>query len=140
MDTKEIAAESPRYSATTHGVTVTIFPEFVPRESKPEQSIYVFAYHVTIENRSERKVQLINRHWIVISGGSQIADVKGEGVVGLQPVMEKNAGFTYSSWTVVHDSVGAMFGTYTFRSETGEFFDVKIPRFDLIHIDSATVH
>ena len=128
------------YSKTTKDVEVVISPRFIEPESNLEQGVYAHAYTVTLRNHSRRTVQLINRHWIVMSAGRQIADVKGEGVVGEQPILHPGESYQYTSWTVIKDSVGAMHGVYTFYAETGEFFDVEIPRFNLIYADPTSIH
>jgi len=108
--------------------------------SDVEAGVYVFTYEVIIENTGSDTIQLLNRHWVVISGGRQYADVKGDGVVGEQPILEPGNIFSYASFTVIAEAVGSMHGSYTFRSESGEFFDVAIPQFDLIYIDCSTIH
>ena len=128
------------YSKTSRDIRVTVIPEFVQSESRVDQGRYVFAYHVTIENLGSETVRLINRHWVVVSSGRQIADVKGEGVVGDQPVLEQGGEYRYSSWTIIADPSGSMHGEYTFLSESGHFFDVEIPQFDLVHEASLVVH
>lgn len=128
------------YSLVTHDVRVTITPQFLEERSDIDSDVYVFTYEVTIENHGTETIQLLNRHWIVMAGGQQHADIKGDGVVGEQPILETGEGFTYASFTVVNQPVGSMFGTYTFRSESGAFFDVMIPESDLIYVDPTLVH
>ncbi len=55
-----------------------------------------------------------------------------EGVVGDQPILMPGEVYRYTSGTSISDPVGAMLGSYTFQTETGEFFDVSIPKFELI--------
>ncbi|MCL4148090.1 UNVERIFIED_CONTAM: hypothetical protein GTU68_033737, partial [Idotea baltica] len=61
-----------------------------------------------MRNLGEISAQLVNRHWVVLSSERQIADVKGEGVVGEQPVLDPEEEYTYTSWTTVIDPAGAM--------------------------------
>ncbi|MCB0329847.1 MAG: Co2+/Mg2+ efflux protein ApaG [Bdellovibrionales bacterium] len=128
------------YSQTTEGIEVTASPTFLPERSEKAKSLFAYSYRVRIVNTGDVTSQLINRHWKVISGGRQIADVKGEGVIGEQPVLQPGEAFEYESWTIVHDPIGSMLGTYTFVTENGVFFDVTIPEFPLIHISDMTVH
>lgn len=130
---REAAREAVTVSETTNNVRVTVFPEFLEDHSEPGKNSYAFAYTVTIENIGDNTVQLLRRTWIVNSGGAEFLQVKGDGVVGEQPVLEANDGFRYSSGTVIKDPVGSMHGYYTFRSEDGTYFEVIIPRFDLIY-------
>ena len=129
-----------KYSKTTRDIQVSVMPDYLPEQSDVEGQRYSYAYSVKLENNGAETVQLINRHWVVMSGGRQIADVKGEGVVGDQPVLEPGAAYEYTSWTTVIDVVGSMYGTYTFYSEKGEFFDVAIPEFHLVYVDDTAVH
>ena len=136
----EAVGGSEYYSQTTKDIEVTVTPAFTPEQSDPARSVYSFSYTVTLVNKGRQIVQLLNRHWLVFSGMKQIADVKGEGVVGEQPILRAGESYRYTSGTVVVDSFGHMYGTYTFRSEAGEFFDVVIPRFNLLFVSSSVVH
>ena len=127
-------------SQATENVIVKVTPEYVEQESTPENRVYAFAYHVSIENNRRDSIQLLNRHWKIFAGGVQIADVKGEGVVGEQPVLEPGQIHRYSSFSVVNSETAHMFGFYTFIAENGEFFDVAIPEFQLNYEPSLTLH
>ncbi len=119
------------YAAITHGIKVSAAPAFHPEQSDPSSGFYMFTYTIIIENLSDQAVQLINRHWMVFSGETQCADVKGEGVVGEQPLLLPRERYVYTSGTSITDPVGSMYGTYTFRGQNGEFFNVDIPKFFL---------
>ena len=139
-DTVDPEAFHGTYTLVTRDVQVTVVPQFIEERSDVESDVYVFTYEVTIENHGSETIQLLNRHWQVMSAGMQYADIKGDGVVGEQPVLESGDGFTYASFTVIDEPMGSMLGTYTFRSENGEFFDVTIPEFDLIFISESQIH
>ncbi len=136
---QDTVAEQP-YTLTTKDIRISVTPEFEESRSRIDDGIYAYSYHVIIENFGTAAAQLINRHWKVFSAGKQIADVKGEGVVGEQPALAPGEIYEYTSWTIVRDEVGAMSGTYTFVNETGEFFDVQIPEFHLLYIESPEIH
>ena len=119
-------------------LTVKVIP--VEEESDIANNIFAFSYSITIENKSAVTTRLINRHWKVFSAGKQIADVKGEGVVGQQPVLKPKDSFEYSSWTVVRDPMGSMKGIFTFVTAAGEFFDLEVPEFNLVFKDRLTIH
>lgn len=140
MKNVENSNPSGAYSKTTHDVRVTVVPTFIKERSDIHAGVYVFVYEVTIENHSDKVIQLLNRHWIVMSGGRQYADVKGDGVVGEQPLFEPGTAYTYTSFTVIDMQFGSMLGAYTFRNEQGVFFDVTIPEFDLIYADEQVIH
>jgi ApaG protein len=46
------------YKAVTRGISVTVTPRYMPKESSPEQGRYFFAYTVEIINTSLERVQL----------------------------------------------------------------------------------
>jgi len=122
----------PLFTETTSGITVAASPETVHEESRPDEEVFVFAYTITISNNSSEAVQLLERHWIIESGGEQIGEVEGPGVVGVQPVIPAGKEFVYTSSTVIRDPIGAMYGQYLFRRESGDPLFVRIPKFKLI--------
>jgi len=121
-------------------IIISVSTDFLPDQSETTKALFAFSYTIRIVNEGKVTAQLLNRHWRVFSGGRQIADVKGEGVVGEQPILQPGEAFEYESGTLIHDPIGAMDGTFTFVDEFGVFFDVNIPEFSLIHLDDLTVH
>ena len=119
------------FSETTQNITVSVVPSPIMEESDPTEGRYSFAYTVSIENKSDATVQLMERHWIIESADEQINEVVGPGVVGVQPVLQPGNHFEYTSSAVIRDPIGSMKGTYVFRRSTGGFFVVQIPRFKL---------
>lgn len=115
----------------TKGIRVSVISEPLTDNSEPDAGVYAFSYTVTIQNTSPVACQLIERHWIVNSGGERVAEVVGPGVIGEQPNLNPGESFKYTSGAVIQDPIGFMDGSYTFRDETGKFFEVGIPRFDL---------
>lgn len=122
------------------GIKISVRVRVAEEESDIISSQFVFSYTITLENVGLMSSQLINRHWKVFSNDQQIADVKGEGVVGQQPILRPMDSFEYSSWTAISDPSGYMEGIYTFLSEDGVFFDVEIPKFILEFRNRDNVH
>ncbi|MCC6954749.1 MAG: Co2+/Mg2+ efflux protein ApaG [Deltaproteobacteria bacterium] len=120
------------YSEITRNVRVSVRPQYLDDHSDPDRGVFVFAYSVTVENFGLETVQLLRRHWVVNSGGGLYTEVKGDGVVGEQPVLACGDSFTYTSTSMIKDPVGSMYGTYMFQSEDGQDFEVTIPEFDLV--------
>jgi ApaG protein len=110
----------------------------MPDDSRPGEGVYVFAYTITIENRSNDTVQLMERQWTIESADEQIGEVEGPGVVGVQPTLKPGESFEYTSSTLIRDPVGSMRGSYVFRRLSGGMFVVQIPRFRLLY--PATFH
>ncbi|MCB0344880.1 MAG: Co2+/Mg2+ efflux protein ApaG [Bdellovibrionales bacterium] len=132
LDTCEEERRIPSYSETTNGIKVSVYPEYLEEQSDPFNSIFSFSYTVWIENQGSESVQLLGRHWLVCSGGEDFTEVKGEGVVGEQPIIGPGEHFNYSSGASIKDPVGSMYGSYTLIDSGGEIFEVEIPEFDLI--------
>jgi ApaG protein len=120
------------YQAKTNRIVVTVKPTYQHKESNPSIGKFIFSYQVTIENNGFEPVKLISRHWLITDSLTPTREVVGEGVVGLQPVIEENQSFEYASWSPINSAIGMMSGTYTFiKVKDGSQFDVKIPPFYL---------
>ena len=119
------------YSATTRAIAVTVRPQYLPDQSYPAKSQYVWAYQVRIENKGDVAVQLRSRHWKITDGLGQRKEVKGPGVIGKTPRLNPGEVFEYTSGTPLSTPSGFMGGTYQMVSETGEAFDIEIPTFSL---------
>ena len=102
-------------------------PEFMGRQ----QGQYAFAYKITVTNRGDQAVTLMNRHWIITHGDGHIEEVKGEGVVGEQPRLEPGQSFSYTSGALIPTTTGSMTGNYEFVTDSGETFLAAIPEFVL---------
>lgn len=121
------------YTAVTQHIKISVQPDHLEDSSDPNNNVFAFSYTIRIENLGDETVQLLERHWIITSGGAHLAEVVGPGVVGHQPVLESGQSYEYTSGAVIHDPIGAMKGSYTFRSNKGDFFEVAIPPFDLLY-------
>jgi ApaG protein len=119
------------YEATTRAIRVSVRPQYLPDQSDPADSQYVWAYHVRIENKSEQTVQVRSRHWRITDGLGRLQEVRGPGVIGKTPMLRPGEVFEYTSGTPLSTSSGIMSGWYQVVSETGENFDIEIPAFSL---------
>jgi ApaG protein len=119
------------YEATTHGIRVSVVPEFLADRSEPDDNYFVWAYTIIIENTSERTVTLRTRHWEIIDANGQRQHVDGEGVVGKQPTLGPGERFEYTSGCPLGTSSGFMTGFYTMESREGELINVEVPAFSL---------
>ena len=61
---------------------VEVAPRYLPDQSSPAQSLFVFAYTITISNTGEVAAQLVSRTWNVNDANGHTEKVKGLGVVG----------------------------------------------------------
>lgn len=120
------------HAATTRGVTVRVAVSYFAEQSDPASGRWFWAYHVRIENASDRTVQLLSRSWTIVDGRGGRHEVQGEGVVGEQPLIAPGASFDYVSGCPLATPTGAMSGRYQMVGEEGGRFEVAIPRFALI--------
>ena len=117
----------------TNGIKISVQPYYVAEESAPIQQKYIHAYRIVIENKSNNTVQLLDRHWVIIESNGLQKEVKGQGVVGEQPILNPGEKFEYSSWCPLVTDFGKMYGTYTMlRVDEGSTFEVQVPEF-LLH-------
>lgn len=120
-----------RFYRMTEGMRITVWPQYVPDHSDPGEPRYVFAYHIRVENVSDRTAQLLWRHWDI---GDELAGdsvVEGMGVVGEQPVLAPGDVHEYESFCVLRGRRGHMVGWYEFKRPDGSTFRAAIPRFEL---------
>jgi len=115
--------------AVTEGVRVRVESRFVPQQSNPGRGRYVFTYTVKIDNESPTTVQLRTRHWVITDANARVEEVRGEGVVGEQPVIEAGQSFQYTSGCILRTPWGTMNGTYRLHREDGSSFDALISPF-----------
>jgi len=114
-----------------YDITVAARTAFIPDQSDLDGNRYVFAYTITITNTGTLPAQLMSRHWIITDANNQVQEVRGEGVVGEQPLLRPNESFQYTSGTAIATPVGTMRGTYQMIAEDGKQFDAAIPEFTL---------
>lgn len=119
------------YSEVTNSIKISVDPIFMEDQSEPEDFRYVWAYHVCIENQGLDTVQLMRRHWHITDSQGRINEVRGEGVVGEQPVLKPGESFKYTSGTPLTTSSGFMVGSYQMVDRAGTSFSVSIPAFSL---------
>ena len=119
------------YTKTTKSINITVNPYYLEDQSEPDQQHYVWAYQVTINNLGKESVQLKNRFWKIIDSNGIKQEVRGEGVVGEQPVLAPGESFEYTSGCPLSTSSGIMGGFYEMERHGGERFEVAIPTFSL---------
>ncbi|MFA5244528.1 MAG: Co2+/Mg2+ efflux protein ApaG [Pedobacter sp.] len=117
----------------TDGVKISVETIYQPEYSNPANEHFMFAYRINIENLTEYSVQLLNRHWMIFDSNGTKREVEGEGVVGLQPVIEPGNHHEYVSGCNLKTDMGSMKGFYEMiRIVDGQKFNVNIPEFQLI--------
>jgi len=124
--------------ADTPQVTVQVVTTYLPSHSRPRDRQYAFAYTITIGNQGKLPVQLLSRHWIITDADNAVQEVRGEGVVGEQPLIQPGTSFRYTSGATLATPVGRMEGSYTMtlclpgqERAAENRFQVPIPAFSL---------
>src|SRR5437868_14136785 len=124
--------ESSRmYRTITRQIEVTVEPNFLPERSSVEHRQCFWSYTIVITNTGEETVQLRTRHWIITDATGRKQEVRGEGVVGEQPVLAPGERFEYTSGVPLPTASGFMTGRYQMVSESGERFEIDVPTFSL---------
>ena len=130
-DPRQLAEHMQAYSETTRDITVTVRPVFLENRSVPVDHQYFWADFVRIENRGSEPVRLMRRHWRITDSLGRLHEVRGDGVVGQQPLIEPGATFEYDSGTPLATPSGIMVGTYQMVTNNGQAFDIAVPAFSL---------
>lgn len=119
------------YRAVTRRIEVTVEPNFLPERSSAENCQYFWSYTIVITNAGDETVQLRTRHWIITDASGRKQEVRGEGVVGEQPVLEPGQRFEYTSGVPLATASGFMAGRYQMVTASGEPFEIDVPAFSL---------
>ena len=119
------------YRKTTRSIQVTVVPLYLDEQSDPDENRYVWAYHVSLENTGVETVQLLSRYWNITDANGKVLEVRGDGVVGEQPILRPHEQFEYTSGTPLSTPSGIMTGSYLMKTNDGQSFDVEIPAFSL---------
>ena len=114
-----------------NNIKVDVETRYIEEQSNPEQNYFVFAYTITIQNQGRQTAQLLTRHWIITDSNHKVQEVRGDGVVGEQPLLKPGEQFVYTSGTMLETSVGTMKGSYQMESGDGSKFDATIEEFVL---------
>lgn len=119
-------------TAVTEGIRISVEARYDSVHSFTQGAHHLFAYFITIENKNDFDVQLLDRHWNIFDAIGLYSEVEGEGVVGMQPVIPAGKRYSYNSACNLFSGIGKMDGHYGMkRIDTSERFEVKIPEFQL---------
>jgi ApaG protein len=117
----------------SEGMEVSVETFYQPDYSNPISGEYMFAYRITIENHNGFAVKLHRRHWHIFDSNGSYREVEGEGVVGVQPILQPGERYQYVSGCNLRTEMGKMHGTYTMENlNNKKTFEVNIPVFEMI--------
>ena len=119
---------------TTNNIKVSVISRYEPEQSYPGKAKYVYSYWIKIENKGDLAVQLLSREWLIKDSNLMIREVKGDGVIGQQPIIEGGGFHQYSSWCPVSSPVGQMTGKYKMKRMLDDsIFYVDVPTIPMIY-------
>jgi ApaG protein len=117
----------------SEGMEVSVETFYQPDYSNPISGEYMFAYRITIENHNSFSVKLQRRHWHIFDSNGSYREVEGEGVVGVQPILQTGERYQYVSGCNLRTEMGKMYGSYTMENlNNKKTFEVNIPIFEMI--------
>ena len=117
--------------AELNKIRVDVETRYIEDQSNPDQNYYVFAYTITIRNHGRQGAKLLTRHWVITDSNQKVQEVRGDGVVGEQPLLKPGEQFVYTSGTRLETAVGTMKGSYQMLADDGSRFDANIDEFVL---------
>lgn len=92
----------------------------------------MFAYRITIENTNPFPIKLLSRHWFVFDSNGSLRETEGEGVVGVQPLINPGEHYQYLSGCNLRTEIGKMYGTYLMENVSNKNrFKVTVPAFEM---------
>ena len=117
----------------SEGMEVSVETFYQPDYSNPISGEYMFAYRITIENHNNFSVKLQRRHWHIFDSNGSYREVEGEGVVGVQPILQPGERYQYVSGCNLRTEMGKMYGSYTMENLNNKItFEVNIPIFEMV--------
>ena len=120
-------------TAITNDISITVETSYQHNRNFITNSEHMFAYRITITNKGDYTIKLLSRHWFITDVNVEHSEVEGEGVVGLQPILEPGESHQYVSGCAIYSEFGKMYGTFLMeRQIDGKLFEVSIPQFQLI--------
>ncbi|VAW23990.1 ApaG protein [hydrothermal vent metagenome] len=117
----------------TNGIKISVISNFEGTSYRNYRLYYAFSYQITIENKSNETVQLLDRHWKIFDSLNNTEVIEGSGVIGEKPILKPTEKHTYKSNCFLTSPIGAMKGFYNMINfETSKTFKVYIPTFQLM--------
>ena len=112
-------------------VQISTKATYLPEQSSVDTQRYLWSYEIGITNESNEIIQLLNRHWRITDLTGHVEEVRGPGVIGLQPIIKPGKSFVYSSFCQLTTPHGSMEGNYEMQTLEDVHFLVPVPNFVL---------
>ncbi len=114
-----------------YDVAVQVQSFYLPEQSEPEAQRFAFAYTVRLHNAGDVAARLLSRRWLITDADGHTEEVRGDGVVGVQPLLQPGERYEYTSGAILKTSLGTMEGSYEMQAVDGTRFAAAIPAFVL---------
>lgn len=101
---------------------------YLSEQSSERAQRFLWSYEITIVNESDEIVQLLSRYWRITDMTGHVEEVRGPGVIGLQPIIKPGKKFVYSSLCQLTTPQGTMDGRYEFQTLDEVNFTTSIPK------------
>jgi ApaG protein len=123
-----------------NNITMSVVPmaTYLREQSLEESHRFLWSYEITISNESDEMVQLLHRFWRIVDMTGHIEEVRGPGIIGLQPIIKPGKTFAYNSFCQLLTPQGTMEGHYVMQTLDEVNFIVPIPQFVLQSSESTT--
>jgi ApaG protein len=112
-------------------IEISTKTQYIPDQSSPENHRFLWSYDITIVNNTDQIIQVLNRYWSITDMRGKVDEVRGPGVIGLQPLIKPGKEFAYTSYCQLTTPQGTMEGNYEVQNLEEERFIVDIPKFVL---------
>jgi len=106
--------------------------------SLPLDKPHAFVYFITIQNSSERTIELLGRKWVVEHDDGDQEVIEGEKIVGETPRLSPGESFTYNSYHVTGQNARVV-GSFHGKDDEGRPIHVVLPPFEMVVPDSTGV-
>ena len=126
-----MVSQSGHSDATTGGIRIRVAAQYLPDQSLPERSQFVFAYRVEICNVGTDVATLRSRRWVITDAEGRKEVVEGPGVVGEQPCLGPGDTHTYMSGSHLRTEWGTMEGHFVMEREDESTYEAEVGRFFL---------
>lgn len=117
-------------------IDINAVAQFMADHSEPDDDHFVFAYTIRITNLGDTPARLVSRHWVITDARGAMQEVRGEGVVGKQPLLQPGESFEYTSAAAIPTPNGTMEGSYQMEAPDGAQFEAPIAPFALTKRDT----
>lgn len=111
-------------------LAIDINAVFLDDQSLPEDSIYLWAYHIKIINNYKKPVVIKKRVFEVIDCMGQKQVINGVGVANTEPALQPGELFEYASGLLLNQPSGFFSGHYIIEKD-GKQMKSELPSFSI---------